>query len=130
MSVIIRHSPQRGAPWIIIGKNPGECRIIYAKVETEEEKSEIETALKDAKYIGIVVWKSSSEEVQRHLEELHSMHKDEFFFVVLDNASLHTTPMLHPFLEANRNRLLLVFLPTYSPHLNWAAFEFLAQAYR
>ena len=59
-----------------------------------------------------------NEEVQRHLEELLSMHKDEFLFVVMDNASSHTTPMLQPFLEALSDRLLLVFLPTYSPHLN------------
>jgi putative transposase len=59
-----------------------------------------------------------NEEVQRHLEELLSMHPDDFLFVVLDNASSHTTSMLQPFLEANSDRLLLVFLPTYSPHLN------------
>lgn len=43
-----------------------------------------------------------NEEVQRHLEELLSMqeatdalglpHKDEFLFVVMDNAPSHTTP--------------------------------------
>mgnify|MGYP001605547469 CR=1 FL=1 len=59
-----------------------------------------------------------NEEVQRHLEELLSMHPDELLFVVIDNASSHTTPMLQPFFLANRERLLLVFLPTYSPHLN------------
>jgi len=59
-----------------------------------------------------------NEEVQRHLSELLAMNEDDFLFVVMDNASSHTTPMLQPFLEANQDRLLLVFQPTYSPHLN------------
>jgi len=59
-----------------------------------------------------------NEEVQRHLSELIAMNEDDFLFVVMDNASSHTTPMLQPFLEANKDRLLVVFQPTYSPHLN------------
>ena len=41
-----------------------------------------------------------------------------FCFVVWDNASQHTTPMLLPFLCDNSHRLMMVNLPTYSPHLN------------
>lgn len=57
-------------------------------------------------------------EFQRHLESLFSMYPDEFLFVVADNASSHTTDLLAPFLEANQERIEVVFLPTYSPHLN------------
>lgn len=36
----------------------------------------------------------------------------------MDNASAHTTPKLDKFWEQNRHRLSVVWLPTYSPHLN------------
>lgn len=57
-------------------------------------------------------------EVKAHLECLLETEKEGFFFVVLDNASAHTTPQLAPFLEENKERLELVFQPSYSPHLN------------
>jgi len=59
-----------------------------------------------------------NEEVEAHLRNLLSMCGDDFCFVVWDNASQHTTPMLWPFLLENRQRLLTIPLPTYSPHLN------------
>lgn len=58
------------------------------------------------------------QEVEAHLEELLAMQPDTFFFVVMDNASAHTTPQLDAFWEKHRNRIEPVFLPTYSPHLN------------
>lgn len=59
-----------------------------------------------------------NEEVQQHLEHLLEMHPKDFCFVVWDNASSHTTPMLWPFLLEHQDRLCMVPLPTYSPHLN------------
>jgi transposase len=38
--------------------------------------------------------------------------------MILDNARIHHAKLLHPFLQANRRRLELVFLPPYSPQLN------------
>jgi len=38
--------------------------------------------------------------------------------IVLDNARAHHSKELEPFLKTNKNRLELVFLPTYSPNLN------------
>jgi len=58
------------------------------------------------------------QEVQAHLQLLLDSEPDLFWFVVLDNASAHTTPALEHFLQENRQRLELVFLPTYSPNLN------------
>jgi hypothetical protein len=58
------------------------------------------------------------QEVQAHLERLLERDPDVFWFVVLDNASAHTTPQLAPFWEAHRDRLCPIFQPTYSPHLN------------
>ncbi|MDT2262756.1 transposase [Paenibacillus larvae] len=37
---------------------------------------------------------------------------------VLDNARIHHAKLLRPFLEAQKNRLELVYLPPYSPQLN------------
>lgn len=58
------------------------------------------------------------QEVQAHLQLLLDSDPEVFWFVVLDNASAHTTPALDTFLAHNSHRLELVFLPTYSPHLN------------
>lgn len=58
------------------------------------------------------------QEVQAHLQLLIDQDPDAFWFVVLDNASAHTTPKLDSFYQSNAHRLELVFLPTYSPHLN------------
>ena len=58
------------------------------------------------------------QEVQAHLQQLLDTEPDIFWFAVLDNASAHTTPALDQFLQDNRHRLELVFLPTYSPNLN------------
>ncbi len=58
------------------------------------------------------------EEVQAHLELLIQRVPDAFWFVVLDNASAHTTPMLDGFREQYRQSIEFVFQPTYSPHLN------------
>lgn len=38
--------------------------------------------------------------------------------MVLDNAHIHHACLLQPFLDENRDRLELVFLPPYSPQLN------------
>ena len=53
-----------------------------------------------------------------HLQQLVDIEPETFWFVILDNASAHTTPALDPFLQDNRQQLELVFLPTYSPNLN------------
>lgn len=58
------------------------------------------------------------EEVQAHLELLIQRDPDAFWFVVLDNASAHTTEMLYGFREQYRHCMEFVFQPTYSPHLN------------
>lgn len=58
------------------------------------------------------------QEVQAHLQKLLETEPDVFWFVVLDNASAHTTPALEQFLDDNHHRLELVFLPSYSPNLN------------
>ncbi|MHA1413045.1 MAG: IS630 family transposase [Promethearchaeota archaeon] len=38
--------------------------------------------------------------------------------VVLDNAKIHHSKVLNAFLEANKDRIELMFLPPYSPDLN------------
>jgi len=58
------------------------------------------------------------QEVRAHLELLMDSEPDTFWFVVMDNASAHTTPKLAPFWEQHKEHLYPVFLPTYSPHLN------------
>lgn len=62
--------------------------------------------------------KKRHQEVQAHLQELLDTDPDSFWFIILDNASAHTTPALDNFLQQHQDRLELVFLPTYSPNLN------------
>lgn len=38
--------------------------------------------------------------------------------IILDNAKIHHAKLLHDFLESNKSRLTLKFLPPYSPNLN------------
>ncbi len=54
-----------------------------------------------------------------HLQLLMNTYPDHFLFIVLDNASAHTTPKeVESFCQDHRLQMELVFLPTYSPHLN------------
>lgn len=57
-------------------------------------------------------------ELLTHLQLLIDFKPNYFWFVVLDNASAHTTPAVEAFACQHRHRLELVYLPTYSPHLN------------
>ncbi|MBE1553294.1 IS630 family transposase [Sporosarcina limicola] len=38
--------------------------------------------------------------------------------MILDNARIHHAKLIQPFLEKNKDRIELVFLPPYSPQLN------------
>lgn len=38
--------------------------------------------------------------------------------MILDNARIHHAKLLKPFLDENKDRLELMFLPTYSPEFN------------
>lgn len=58
------------------------------------------------------------QEVKAHLQLLLELDPEAFWFVILDNASAHTTEQLTPFWQQHLDSLELVFLPTYSPHLN------------
>lgn len=55
------------------------------------------------------------EEVQVHLELLIQGDPEAFWFVVLDNASSHTTGLLNSFREQYKQNMEFVYLPTYSP---------------
>ena len=57
-------------------------------------------------------------ELLEHLQLLIELDPTHFWFVVLDNASAHTTPAIEAFASQHHGLLELVYLPTYSPHLN------------
>ena len=59
-----------------------------------------------------------SEEVVSHLQGLIDRDPNGFWFVVADNASAHQTDLVRSFVKEHQHRLEIVFLPTYSPHLN------------
>jgi transposase len=49
---------------------------------------------------------------------LIDLDPQHFWFVVLDDASAHTTAAIATFATVYRQRIELVYLPTYGPHLN------------
>jgi hypothetical protein len=53
-----------------------------------------------------------------HLQLLIDSHPEHFWFVVLDNAAAHTTTAIETFAADHHQCIELVYLPTYSPHLN------------
>ncbi len=56
---------------------------------------------------------------QHYLERFLARYpSSKKLIIVLDNARVHYSKELKPFLEANKDRLALVFLPPYSPDLN------------
>jgi transposase len=57
-------------------------------------------------------------ELLEHLQLLIELNPLLFWFVVLDNASAHTTAAIEAFADQHQARMELVYLPTYSPHLN------------
>lgn len=59
-----------------------------------------------------------SAEAVAHLQLLINIDPHAFWFVVIDNASAHHTKEMEAFESEHWQRLELVFLPTYSPHLN------------
>lgn len=59
-----------------------------------------------------------SVEAVAHLQLLIDSDPEAFWFVVMDNASAHHTESMRALEQENSHRLELVFLPTYSPHLN------------
>jgi len=60
-----------------------------------------------------------AQQFQHFLERLLASNKDaRRILLVLDNARTHHSKELEPFLEANKEKLELLFLPPYSPDLN------------
>ncbi|KKN07755.1 hypothetical protein LCGC14_1063680, partial [marine sediment metagenome] len=56
---------------------------------------------------------------QQFLEGLLARYNNsEKILLILDNARAHHSKVLEPFLEDNKDRLELLFLPPYSPDLN------------
>lgn len=110
----IHWCPDLGRQWHIIG----EQVIVDSPGKDQKRYLLGSVAYPDGEGLYQIFDHKRNDEVQRHLEDLITMHPDDFWFVVWDNASSHTTDMLAPFLEKEKDRLMVVFLPTYSPHLN------------
>ena len=52
------------------------------------------------------------------LELLVAKYDGKRIVIILDNAKIHHAKLLKPFLEENKEDLILKFLPPYSPNLN------------
>ena len=62
--------------------------------------------------------KYDAEVFLQFLNNVLSQYQTGRIVIVLDNARIHHAKLIQPFLEQNKNRLTLVFLPPYSPDLN------------
>lgn len=59
-----------------------------------------------------------SVEFLEFLKHLMKQYRRWKIYLVLDNFKIHDTQMIREFRRRHRNRLRIVWLPTYSPHLN------------
>jgi len=57
----------------------------------------------------------AAEQLQKGVLTKYSQGK---IVMILDNSRIHHAKFIQPFLEENKDRLDLVFLPPYSPRLN------------
>lgn len=62
--------------------------------------------------------KYDAEVFLQFLKNVLSNYQTGKIIMVLDNARIHHAKLIQPFLEENKDRLTLVFLPPYSPNLN------------
>ena len=61
---------------------------------------------------------TSSQEIAELLQKLLDIHPTETIYVVWDNATTHQDDAIEALLRAAAGRLVLLYLPTYSPWLN------------
>ena len=82
-----------------------------------------------AKLVGILNYETGAVYVEEHekydaeiflgfLKNILIEYPKGKIVIILDNARIHHAKLLQNFLEENRNRLSLMFLPPYSPNLN------------
>ena len=82
-----------------------------------------------AKLVGVLDYESGRVYVEQHikydaevflgfLKNVLAHYPIGKIVLVLDNAKIHHAKLLQDFLEANKHRLTLMFLPPYSPNLN------------
>lgn len=82
-----------------------------------------------AKLVGILNYETGCVYAEEHssydaevflefLGNVMNQYKKGKIVMILDNARIHHAKLLDEFLEQNKNRLELVFLPPYSPNLN------------
>lgn len=62
--------------------------------------------------------KYDAEVFLRFLKNVLKLYSSGKIVMILDNARIHHAILLEPFLQENKDRLQLVFLPPYSPKMN------------
>ena len=62
--------------------------------------------------------KYDAEVFHRFLKNVLELYPEGKIVIILDNARIHHAILLEPFLQENKDRLQLVFLPPYSPKMN------------
>lgn len=60
----------------------------------------------------------TSEEIQSFIKHLLERNPNKKVYLVLDNARTHNNAKIQEFWEANKERLVLINTPAYSPQLN------------
>jgi putative transposase len=101
--------------WNIIGKQP--------KIKQKQNKRERQTLFGCVEpATGIVIAKRTDKGNARtfksFLIKAIKKYQGKKVIMILDNVRYHHAKMLKPFLEKNKDRIELFFLPPYSPDLN------------
>lgn len=75
-------------------------------------------AYHDHRVVHLVRERKCSDDFLVFLEHLTAAYSWQTIFLVLDNGSCHVAKKVAPAIAERCSRLKLIFLPTYSPHLN------------
>ena len=68
--------------------------------------------------VALIRPRKRRQEIAELLQTLLDMHPTETIYVAWDNASMHQDNEIEALLRAAAGRLVLLYLPTYSPWLN------------
>lgn len=106
--------PVLGTTWAKKGETP------KIKVTGNRGSIEVSSAISPAGRMIFRVEKKNvnSETFIDFLKQIIKNHKWRKIIVVVDNSPSHTAKAVENFIEANKNKIAIYYLPTYSPDLN------------
>lgn len=110
----LRSDHQSGKTYGVKGQTP------VVKISAKRFSSNVISALNNKGMLAFSVFigKFNSEVFINFLKRLIKHQKGKKVFLILDNYSVHKSTEVKKFVEKNREKIEIFFMPTYSPELN------------